>query len=69
MARNFSVFSRTITAGQGASALLGLERIPSWNAAGRPKKAREGIFGFNSQTKNLEYWNGSVWLKLRMKKI
>jgi hypothetical protein len=46
-----------------------MDRIPSWNTLGRPKKPKIGICGFNFQTKSLELWNGSQWLKLPMKKI
>jgi len=45
------------------------QRIPTWNTAGRPEEAKTGTFGFNFQTNNLEFWNGSSWLRLRMKKI
>jgi len=45
------------------------QRIPSWNTAGRPKKPKRGTFGFNLQTRNLDYWNGLKWLKLPMKKV
>jgi hypothetical protein len=52
--------------GQGLSIMLGLPKIPSWKTAGRPKKAKQGTFGFNSQTNNLEYCNGSVWFAAPM---
>jgi hypothetical protein len=42
---------------------------PSWNTSGRPKEAKKGTFGFNTETKKLEFWNGTYWLKLPMKKI
>jgi len=50
---------------------LGLEAlsIPSWNTTGRPKKAKKGTFGFNVESKKLEFWNGTSWLGLPMKKI
>ena len=44
-------------------------KIPSWNTPGRPKKSKPGTVGFNLQTNSLEFWNGSFWLKLPMKKI
>ncbi len=52
--------------GQGLSIMIGLPRIASWDTAGRPKKAKKGTFGFNSQTNNLEYWDGSAWLAAAM---
>jgi hypothetical protein len=45
------------------------KRIPSWNNLGRPDKPKVGSFGFNFQTNNLEYWNGSYWIKLQMKRL
>ena len=47
--------------GQGLSVMIGLVTIASWNTKNRPKKAARGTFGFNSQTKSLEYWDGSFW--------
>ncbi|OGM56477.1 hypothetical protein A3E46_01595 [Candidatus Woesebacteria bacterium RIFCSPHIGHO2_12_FULL_46_16] len=51
---------------EGLSIKVGKTRIPTWNTPGRPKKPKKGTFGFNSQTNSLEFWNGSVWLILRM---
>jgi hypothetical protein len=45
------------------------ETFPSWNTSGRPKKAKQGTFGFNFQTNKLEYWNGSKWLIISMTPI
>jgi len=47
--------------GPGLSMMIGLPKITSWNTASRPNKAKAGTFGFNSQTKSLEYWDGSSW--------
>jgi hypothetical protein len=55
--------------GQGFSLMLGLPSITSWKTSGRPKKPKRGTFGFNSQTNNLEYYNGSHWLGARLSKI
>ena len=52
--------------GQGFSIMIGLPRIASWDTKGRPKKAKEGTIGFNTQTNNLEYWNGTNWLAAPM---
>ena len=52
--------------GQGLSIMVGLPRIASWDTNGRPKKAKKGTFGFNSQTNYLEYLTGSIWLKAPM---
>lgn len=46
---------------QGLSLMIGLPTITSWDTSGRPKKAKRGTFGFNFQTNNLEYWDGTVW--------
>jgi len=52
--------------GQGLSMMLGLPTIGSWKTTDRPKKAKKGTLGFNSQTNNLEYWDGTVWFKASM---
>ena len=65
MANNSSLL---IDVNQGLSLMLGLPRINSWDTDGRPKKAKQGTFGFNSQTNRLEYFNGSYWLETPMNK-
>jgi hypothetical protein len=67
--RNQQLVNREIATKFGISAPLVQKTIPSWNNPGRPKKAKIGTFGFNIQTANLEYWNGSNWLKLKLRKI
>ncbi|HJZ06043.1 MAG: hypothetical protein A3B47_03600 [Candidatus Levybacteria bacterium RIFCSPLOWO2_01_FULL_39_24] len=54
--------------GRGLSMAVGLPTIASWKTAGRPKKVRKGTFGFNSQTNNLEYWDGTVWFAAPLSK-
>lgn len=49
--------------------MMGLPRISSWDTRGRPKKAKEGTFGFNSQTASLEYFNGSHWMEARLSEL
>jgi hypothetical protein len=66
---NRDVVNRELVIGGGASVMTGYRRIPSWNTLGRPKNPKPGIFGFNLQTSNLEYWTGSKWLKLPMRRI
>jgi len=48
---------------------MGNELIPSWNSLGRPKHPKIGNVGFNLETNNLEFWNGSLWYTLPMKQI
>jgi len=55
--------------GQGLSLMMGLPTIGAWNTSGRPKKPKMGTIGFNSETNNLEYWNGSYWLAAAMSKL
>ncbi len=55
-----------IDIGHGLSVMAGLPTISSWDTAGRPKKAKRGTIGFNYQTNNLEYWNGSEWFEAAM---
>lgn len=52
--------------GQGLSIAIGLPKIDSWDIAGRPKNAKRGTFGFNSETNNLEYCDGNGWLAASM---
>lgn len=52
--------------GNGLSTIVGSQKIPSWNSAGRPANPSSGTFGYNFQTNNLEYWNGSNWLATQM---
>lgn len=63
MQKNSPIF---IDLGQGLSVMVGLPRIPSWDTADRPKKPKVGTFGFNSQTNNLEYWDGKSWFEAAM---
>jgi len=58
-----------VNLGRGLSLAAGLPTITSWNTRGRPKKPKMGTFGFNSQTSNLEYWNGTNWLAAAMNKL
>jgi len=59
MARNSPLL---IDIGQGLSIMTGLPTIASWETRDRPKDAKKGTFGFNSQTGSFEYWDGSGWL-------
>jgi len=52
--------------GQGLSLMIGLPTIASWTNRDRPKNPKQGTFGLNSQTKSLEYFNGSYWLAAPM---
>ncbi len=40
---------------------LGTGRVPSWNTAGRPAAPDLCTIGYNSQTDDLELWNGTAW--------
>lgn len=55
-----------IDLGNGLSIMVGLPTIKSWNTADRPEKAKPGTFGFNFQTNNLEYWDGTAWFVAAM---
>lgn len=52
--------------GEGLSLRIGLPVIATWNNLTRPKKPSRGTIGFNSQTNNLELWDGSYWLATSM---
>lgn len=51
-----------INVGKSFSLMLGLPRVATWDTNGRPKNARRGTLGFNTETNSLEYFNGSHWL-------
>ncbi len=57
-----------IDIGQGLSIMMGLPTIASWKTGKRPNDAKKGTFGFNQQTGNLEYWDGSNWFGAPMNK-
>lgn len=63
MAKNHPFF---IEIGQGLSLMIGLPTINSWETNKRPLNPKQGTFGFNSQTKSLEYFNGKDWYKCEM---
>lgn len=63
MAKNSQVL---LDLGQGFSIMIGLPKIPSWNSKERPSNAKPGTFGFNSQSKQLEYWDGTSWWTVSM---
>ncbi len=58
--------SLLIEVGQGLSLMIGLPSINTWDNQGRPTKVKQGTFGFNTETNNLEYWNGEHWLAASM---
>jgi len=39
----------------------GMPTIASWDDKTRPQNPKAGTFGFNTQTNNLEYFDGSDW--------
>lgn len=55
-----------INLGKGLSVVIGLPTIVAWESDSRPKNPRPGTFGFNSQTNNLEYFDGKSWFEARM---
>jgi len=54
--------------GQDLFLMLGMPKIASWKTGERPKKAKQGILGFNLQTNSLEYYDGSNWFAASMGK-
>ena len=57
-----------IDIGQGLSIMVGLPTLANWKTSARPKKAKPGTFGFNFETKSLEYWDGSNWFSATLSK-
>jgi len=56
-----------IDIGEGLSLMLGLPTIITWDKKNRPTNPKIGTFGFNSESGNLEYWDGSSWYEANMK--
>jgi len=52
--------------GPGLSLAVGLPTIGTWKTINRPKNAKKGTFGYNSQSGCLEYWDGESWYTARM---
>jgi hypothetical protein len=52
-----------IELGQGLSLRIGLPTISQWTNLRRPKNAKKGTFGFNTDTSCVEYWDGKNWYK------
>lgn len=55
-----------IDIGQGLSLMIGLPTIASWKTKDRPKTPKRGTFGFNIDTKSLEYFDGKDWYSAKM---
>lgn len=55
-----------IDIGQGLSLMIGLPTIASWKTKDRPNTPKRGIFGFNTDTKSLEYFDGKDWYSAKM---
>jgi hypothetical protein len=67
--KNSTVFHHDVTLNQSTPTSYNQPPAPSWNTPGRPEKPSTGTIGFNIQTKNLEIWTGSKWLRFPMKRI
>jgi hypothetical protein len=65
MAKNSPLF---IELGQGLSLMTGLPTVNSWDNENRPKKPKKGTLGFNTETYELEYWDGSDWYGVPLSK-
>ena len=55
--------------GQDLSLMLGLPTVSSWTTNERPKNAKRGTFGYNSDTYSLEYYNGDYWFTAPMSRV
>ncbi|HET7099025.1 MAG TPA: hypothetical protein VFI61_02235 [Patescibacteria group bacterium] len=66
MPKNSPLF---IEIGQGLSVMVGLPTISDWDTLGRPKEAKKGTFGFNSETDSLEFYDGSFWFSAPMTQV
>lgn len=63
MAKNQPIL---IDIGPGLSMMVGFPTISTWKNNERPKNAKRGTFGFNTDTQNLEYYDGHGWLAAAM---
>ena len=63
MPKNSPLF---IDIGPGLSMMVGLPKISTWDKKSRPKKPEKGTLGFNSEKKQLEYWDGTGWFAASM---
>ena len=66
MPKNSPIF---VDVGQGLSVMVGLPTIADWTTETRPKSAKNGTIGFNSQTSSLEFYNGSYWVAAPMTEV
>ena len=64
MAKNTQLL---VDIGQAFALAIGLPTLASWGIGSRPKNAKRGTFGFNTETNALEYFDGEVWFKAAMK--
>lgn len=53
--------SLLIDIGQGIMMTLGFPTLVLWNTDSRPKNPKRGTIGFNVETNNLEFFDGSFW--------
>ncbi|MBI4033087.1 MAG: hypothetical protein HY377_01020 [Candidatus Blackburnbacteria bacterium] len=58
-----------LSIGRGLSTMVGFPRIATWKTGGRPAKPRLGTVGFNTETKQLEIWNGTAWHRTSLAKV
>jgi len=54
--------------GQGLSLMLGMPSIYTWKTRERPKDAKRGMIGFNTETSSLECFDGEDWYTALMNK-
>ncbi|MDO8503821.1 MAG: hypothetical protein Q7S60_03960 [bacterium] len=58
-----------LSIGSGLSAMVGFPGIATWDTSSRPAKPKVGTVGFNTQTNQLEIWNGSSWHGVPLTKV
>lgn len=57
---------RVIDIGRGQFMMADLPKITSWKTGQRPGKPKRGTLGFNSQTSQLEFFDGTAWFTASM---
>ena len=55
-----------INVGKDLYKMVGSPRVSSWQSKDRPENPSRGMLGFNTQTNELEYFDGNSWYATNM---
>ncbi len=65
MAKNNQIL---LDIGKGLTLAVGLPTIGIWEGSNRPKNAKRGTLGFNTETNSVEFFDGTIWFRAQMVK-